>query len=282
MNDIQKSLQDLRETVYNLSVFDLLLTSIVVLMTSYAIFSLFNLFALISAPLVMIAFLFYAFRNAKRRRKLDVVESKYVSLREKLTTAADTVQSSSPVVKSLHDDVAKEIRGVESSTFLSIKDVIFKLILIGLIGFLIVHIHAINFEILDSREAFTELTYAVGEIDFSKLPFLSDNVNDTDEQDENNGTSGDKNIGSGLGGNRSNLDIYGQRSVAQLNTDKLDVSISTNTFEVNIYDEGELDQKLFEEVFPTEVSAVGAGTYDQTFDEDEKDLIKNYLSSAVS
>jgi len=72
-------------------------------------------------------------------------------------------------------------------------------------------------------------------------------------------------------------DIYGEDSVAKLGDQQIKIKIKPSTFDVNVKEEGDAEQKTFYESFPSEVYVEKSGAYEESIPKEQQELVKNYF-----
>src|SRR3989344_1539816 len=107
MQDFSRAMKEVRRTLNQVFLFEVLLNGLLVFLAIYFLLLLINLspsWALAPTVIYVIATA-YLRLNANKPR---IVEGKHAALREKLRTAADKMGRESPLVDELESDVLKE------------------------------------------------------------------------------------------------------------------------------------------------------------------------------
>ena len=73
-------------------------------------------------------------------------------------------------------------------------------------------------------------------------------------------------------------DIYGESKLAVLGNEEIDIRIRTVNYEVSVRQEGDLEQKQFDEIFPSEVNVEGTSAFEENIAEEQQELVKNYFN----
>ena len=81
-----------------------------------------------------------------------------------------------------------------------------------------------------------------------------------------------------LGDINESDDIYGDSKLAILGNQEIDIRIKPANYEVNVREEGDVEQKQFDEIFPREVDVDQASAFDEKIPEEEQELVKNYFN----
>lgn len=231
------------ETILNASIFFL---------TVYLLLSLVNLYPILAIiPTIIYVWmrLYVNYKSDKRK----IVESKYEPLKEKLRTAADNVKEENPVVNELEEEVVYDLKHVGLSSFIQTKKVSYKIFATILLSFAIVLATTLNLYIVDISEF------------LGGVPGLLENL---DPRRASNAALGEI--------NESN-DIYGDSKLAILGNQQIDIKISPVNYEVNVREEGDVEQKQFDEIFPKEVAVEQASAFEEKIPEEEQELVKKYF-----
>lgn len=277
MKNFKKVLNDVNLTLTDLFLFDLVLNTIIIFLAAYFVLSLFSFYPL-GAAVPAVFYLLVAGVKKFRRNKLALVESKYPHLQEKLKTSADYINEDNEVIRTLQDEVTREIQVVRSSSFLDIHNTVFKTILTVLLSFLIIYVSAINLVILDTDKFVLERAESL------RNAIEGDSSSDPAAQ----GVMGSGAAGSGdlLQGdvrnalsmaNVTNEDIFGKKTMAKLGESEIEMELKTNKYELNLREEGALQDKTFEDTFPGGIEAVGSEVYEESIVGDERELVKKYF-----
>lgn len=277
MKNFKRVINDISLTLTDIFLFDLVLDGIIVFLVCYFILAIINFHPLLAAG-PSILFMIFAGIKKFRQNKLDLVERKYPHLKEKLKTSADYMNVDNDVIKQLQDEVVEDIKDVRSSSFLDVDNTIFKTLITILLSFLIIYISAINLVIVDTDSFITERAEAL------KKAIDKDSDAGADGSSALGGiASGDGVMANGMAGNAlslaniTNYDIFGKKAVAKLGEEEIEMELKTNNFELNLRDESELQDKSFEETFPSGIEAVGSELYEETIAVEERELVKKYF-----
>ncbi len=252
MKNFPKLIEEIDSTLTEIIIFESLIHTILIFLIIYLFLSLVNLFPILAAiPAVVY---FFASTYVKMgRNKMRAVENKYKPLREKLRTAADNIKMENPVVDELQNEVMREMKNVSISQFLKTKNISYKVLASILLSFIIVYISTFNVQVLDINNIFNTFPELFENIQGRKSENEVVEVNTTDN-------------------------IYGESSLAVLGNKEINIKIQPVNFEVSIREEGEIQQKKFSEIFPSEVeleSATALEEMEKTLEEQE--IIKSYF-----
>jgi hypothetical protein len=201
------------------------------------------------------------------------VEQKYPQLNEKLRTAAQYSRFSNPVVDDLKNEVVSEAHSMRESSFFHGRRTILKVSLSVLLCFLIIFTSLLDYHFFDMKY------YLQGQID--KIPEiireqakifenkqLNKNVFQELFSDEDDGA-----------GTLANRDIYGDKKMANLGDEIIDMEMQSLNFRLSLEQEQELEKEDFEDSFPSEIYAEGASAYRETISVTDQEVVKKYFKS---
>ena len=235
-----------------ITVFDLLLNSAIFFLVVYFLLSLVNLFPMFAiVPVAVYFVLRLAVKSRRDKRKM--VESKYEPLKEKLRTAVDNIREENPVVNELEDEVMHDLKHVGLSSFIQTKQVMLKIFSVIILSFAIVFATEMGFYIVDLNEF------------LSNVPDFLDGIS----RRADNVMLGEINESQG---------IYGKSKLAVLGNEEIDIRIKPTNYEVNVREEGDVEQKQFDEIFPREVAVEQASAFEEKIPEEQQELVKSYFN----
>jgi len=211
--------------------------------------NLFPMFAIV--PVAVYFVLRLAVKSRRDKRKM--VESKYEPLKEKLRTAVDNIREENPVVNELEDDVMHDLKHVGLSSFIQTKQVMLKIFSVIILSFAIVFATEMGFYIVDLNEF------------LSNVPDFLDGIS----RRADNVMLGEINESQG---------IYGKSKLAVLGNEEIDIRIKPTNYEVNVREEGDVEQKQFDEIFPREVAVEQASAFEEKIPEEQQELVKSYFN----
>ena len=85
-----------------------------------------------------------------------------------------------------------------------------------------------------------------------------------------------------LGEINESEDIYGDSKLAILGNEQIDIKISPVNYEVNVREEGDVEQKQFDEIFPREIAVEQASAFEERIPEEQQELVKNYFNKLAN
>src|SRR3989338_5672991 len=109
--------KEINRTLNEIILFQNIVNATLIFLTFYLVFSIFDvsgMYAFIPSIVYLIIFSIIKMRTSKA----FLVESKYAPLREKLRTAADNLDMTSPILEELEYDVTREMKNVGLSMFI--------------------------------------------------------------------------------------------------------------------------------------------------------------------
>jgi hypothetical protein len=251
MKNFIKLVNEINKTLNEIILFETVIHTILLFLIVYLFLSLFNLFPIGAAVPAAVYFLM-AMRMKMKKNKIKMVENKYDPLKEKLRTAADNVDLESPVVDELQNEVIREMKHVGIAEFLQTKNISYKVFAAIFLSFIIVFTSTFNVQLIDLKTLFGTLPEIIEYLPIRKSPNAFVEVNTTE-------------------------DIYGDSSLAVLGNKELDIKIQPVNFEISVKDTGDIEQKQFDEIFPSDVDVKGATAFEENVPQDQQELVKSYF-----
>ncbi len=253
MQNFKKVIREINRSIGFLLFFDTLLSTIAFFLIVYLLLSMINLYPL-SAAIPAAVFFIARIMIQSRIDKKRMVEKEYIPLREKLRTAADSMNEvANPVVEELQEEVLFDLKNVSLSSFFDTKKVALRIFFIMMLSFAIVFTTTFNFYIVDVNKLIASVPDLVHKGGANKLTKPIGEINETD-------------------------DIYGDSKLAVLGEEQIDIRIQPVNFEVSVRDEGDMEQKNFDERFPSDANVEQASAYEEYIPEEEQELVKNYFN----
>ena len=250
MKQFSNVIKEINRTLTELTLFENIVNTTLVFLVFYLILSIFDfrpLFALIPALLYLVFYTYISFRTSKPL----IVESKYAPLREKLRTAADNIGMENPIMEELEYEVTGEMKNVGLSMFINPRILSYKIFCVILLSFLIIFATTLNLKLLEFAK--------------QKVPDIFD-------------TKGLKGVGNFVAVRlNTSDDIYGKDDVAKLGDKDLNIRIKPVDFKVNVKEEGEVEQRRFDTVFPQEMIVKETTAYEENIPQEQQELVKNYF-----
>ncbi|MBD3312944.1 hypothetical protein GF345_00720 [Candidatus Woesearchaeota archaeon] len=262
MRQFSDAVREIRGTLAGIIIFFIILDTTIVFLIVYLVLSILDLYPW-SAIIPALFYLGLSIYRETQLNKIRIVEKYYPDLNEKLRTAADHASiQNNEVVDELHKEVIDELKKVSAASFFNRKETFTKIASVVLICFVIIFTTALNLNLGPYKDK------------------LFDSVQDTLSSDQESGPDEGDPEGIALGGTGKNQDIYGQRSVALLGEDEIEMQIRPSSYEFIIRDSGELeDEEQFDNMIPPDVTAVESRNYREDIpdEKDKQQLIKDYF-----
>ena len=252
MKNFINVIKEIDRTLNMVFVFSSILNAAIFFLSVYLLLSIVNLYPILA---LIPAAVYFALRLYSRSKmdKRKIVESKYEPLKEKLRTAADNIKEDNPVINELEEEVVHDLKNVGLSSFIQTKEVSYKLFATIALSFVIVLTTTTNLYIIDLNEF---LSTTIPEY-LKGIPKLAD--------------------GALFGEINESEDIYGESQVAVLGNEQIDIRISPVNYEVNVREEGDVEQKQFNEIFPSDVDVEQASAFEENIPEEQQELVKKYF-----
>jgi len=270
MKGFDKVVDEIRKTVAQILIIPSLLNGIIVFLIAYLILSFFDFYPEYA---IVIAALYTGYLIWKELgiNKLKLVERYYPSLNEKLRTAADYADKEDVMVNALHKEVIEEIKSVATSAFISRRDITIKTMVIFGVCFVLL---GITYFHLDSKQFKSGLEDQINKLAQKVLAREGNSIFSANKTNTS-GAGG----GSGVG---INTDIFGDKKLAILGDEQLDVEIKPSTMEFKIGEVKEAEKKDFEQVFPGEIYIKAATTSEDKIPKEKQELVKNYFKKIAT
>jgi len=257
MKNFVKVIKEINRTLNFLIIFETILNAAIFFLIFYLLLSLINLYPILALIPATIYFFARLYVNSKIDKRL-AVEKKYAPLKEKLRTAADNLDMDNPVINELQDEVVRDLKNVGLSSFISTKRITFKIMTTIILSFAIVFATTLNLYIVDIN------------LFMSKLPEILEKANPLRSSNDV------------LGDINESDDIYGNSKLAVLGEKEIDIKIKPVNYEVNVREEGDYEQKQFNEIFPSEIGVEQASTFEEEIPEEQQELVKNYFNKLAT
>lgn len=258
MKNFIKVIKEINITLNFFIIFETILNAVIFFLVVYFLLSLINLFPLLAVVPALVYFAARLYVSSKRDKR-RIVEGKYEPLREKLRTAADNIKDENPVVNELEDEVVQDLKHVGLSSFIQTKRVSYKIFTTIFLSFVIVLATMLNLYVVDLNELFSNIP---GVIDNFRIGKRGNNIL--------------------IGEINESEDIYGDSKLAVLGNKEIDIKIRPVNYEVNVREEGDVEKKQFDEIFPREVAIEQASAFEERIPEEEQELVKSYFNKLAN
>ncbi|MDP4012733.1 MAG: hypothetical protein Q8R00_03970 [Candidatus Nanoarchaeia archaeon] len=255
MKALVRALAEIKKLVLFVTLFTNFIDSVLVFLVFCLLFILFKIpgyYALIP---------FFVYFVVFGRRKIRSINYRYVEkrvpkLKERLRTVADNLGRDNELIRSLNDDVLRDVKYVNTGAFLGDKKLFTKIFFISIMSFLVILSSASNFAIIGWKEAVEGVSNLIGEEQRS----IFGNITEIgfEEGDEN---------------------IYGEESVAELGLEEIDLTLDTAASGININKVSDVENKEFNEQFPQDIYATTDSSYNERISKENQEIVKNYYES---
>jgi|SRR3989338_963374 len=246
------AIREINKTLNFLIIFETTLNTAVFFLVVYLLLSLINLYPILALIPALVYFSARMYVNFKRDKRI-IVENRYEPLKEKLRTAADNIKEENPVVNELQEEVISDLKHVGLSSFISTKKISYKIMTTILLSFAIVLATTLNLYIVDLNQFIKGIPDAM-----SKLTNRASNTP--------------------IGEVNESSDIYGDSKLAILGNEEIDIKIKPLNYEVNVREDGEAEQKQFDEIFPSQVEIEQSSIFEENIPQEQQELVKNYFN----
>ncbi len=257
---ITSALRQLKRILYYSKLFDTFVNTIIIfLLFSFLLFSFDKAwyFALIPAGLYFLPALFM---NARRLRYRDV-EEKVPELEWQLRAVADNMNKEDEVTKTLKKEVLGEIGKVRTSSFLNNKKTLLKLVTVAALSFMIVFVGLLNLHF--SLQGITGFVPALDSI-LARIP-------------QGERLPGDDTSPVEI---KTEKDIYGKESIAQLGNKNLDIKIHPEEDSLDLGKINDPEKKDFRKKSATgDIAATADSSYQETIKKEHQEIIKQYFEN---
>lgn len=254
MRGFKKILKEMDILLNELVLFDNLVTSVLVFLVIYFPLSYFEVTVYVPIGIAVVFFFVNAVRRI-RKSKMLLVEEKYAPLREKLRTAADNAGKDNPIVDELEYEVTREMKNVGVSLFINPKVLSLKIFAAVILSFLVIFSSTFN-------------------IHFGDLPIF--NRQSTGDGDAD-GPIAAKDLPIPL--IQKKKAELGDADVATLGDDEIQIRIKPVDFKVGVKEEGEVEKRNFNTIFPREVDLKETSAFEEEIALEDQKLVQNYINN---
>lgn len=201
------------------------------------------------------------YNNKKKTNAYSIIEEKFPELKDKLKTARDNLDDENIFVRSLHQEVTKELNQVPTSLFLDHKKTRNDIILLAVLAIIIIAIAPFNIQFIKIKFNPEDFRLDLEGTDLLKAMAFG----------------GDEEGGGGEGaGGGVNEDIFGEKSIALLGDEDLEVMLSLSNNEIDVSNVKEVEEIQFKSTYPDEIGATAASSFEGDIPKEQQELIKNY------
>lgn len=248
---ITHALKELKGVLVAVTIFDVLFNTIAIFLFFYLLLMLITVNPMYSLAPTALYFAVFFPRAYKKKVNLEEVENKVPILNEQLRTSADNISKPYPIVQSLHEDVLRKMRHVNTSAFINFNKTGYRLLLVALLSFGIISLAAADVKFIDFNKVVSDVKRMT-----SQTPSIFSDVDP---------------------GAGEETDIYGEESIAELGTNELNLEINPMASEIDINDIQDVQKREFISTFPEEIAAKSDSSYDDNIPKEHKEIVKRYF-----
>jgi hypothetical protein len=268
MNSFRRVLREINFVLANISIFESLLNAVIIFLASYLVLTMIKFFPILALiPALAYINIAIGIRLFKiNRDKAKIVEKGYAPLKEKLSTAVDNIDMSNPVVEDLQDEVVRDMKNMGISSFVDSKSTSYKMFSSIFLCFIILFVAANDFGV-DYKDLADKGRRIIGAAEY---------IIGGSELGEEMGD-----ILAATGGDQL-TDIYGKESMANLGNEVIEVEIKPISYEINIRDVKDVEEKEFEDTILDETCAdtdecAPQESFRNKYPKEQQELVKNYF-----
>ncbi|MBN1156456.1 hypothetical protein JXA85_02485 [Candidatus Woesearchaeota archaeon] len=272
MATFENLIREINKTIFNFYIFNNILSALVVFLFTYLVLSLFTFHPVYA---IIPAFIYFAVSTYVRMKESKVreVEEKFPHLDEKLRTAAQYSKVSNPVIDDLKREVLSQAGSIDSESFFHARRTALKVLVSVVLCFMIIFTSLLDYHFFDTKY------YLQNQI--NKIPdFLKEKIKSLEKNDK------DKGMFPGMfpededgAGTLSNRDIYGDKKLAALGDEMVNMEMQSLNFRLSSTLEQDLQREQFEDSFPNEIYAEGAAAFKETISLKDQEVVRRYFNS---
>ena len=159
MSKFDERINELFDVLTEAALLNTILNTIIVFLISYIFFSLFNLFPIALSVIVSMIYLLIIWIKKRSFYDIKLVEKKFPFLKERLSTAKETLNKNNFVIDALRLDVSRRINHIDASSFFRIERTIIKIVVILILLFGLMFFAANNIEIVNLNEKISNFNF---------------------------------------------------------------------------------------------------------------------------
>jgi hypothetical protein len=175
MRKFDERINELFGVLTEAALLNAILNTLIVFLVSYIFLTLINLIPLALSTIISMIYLLYIWIKKSSFYDIKLVEKKFPFLKERLSTAKETLDKDNFVINALRIDVSKRINHIDASSFYRTGRTILKISFILILLFGIIFFTANNIKIANLNEK-------IGKLNLSKL-FSRDKDKDVNNYD---------------------------------------------------------------------------------------------------
>ena len=210
-------------------------------------------------PAVIYAVL-HSFSRLRKASDFGYIEEKVPELKERIRTVADNLgQENNFVLQELNEEVLDGMHLIRTSYFFSFSRLTRELLVLTIISFLITGVSAYGVKFIDFHGVIKD----VGDLRLFNGEY---DINEELLQYEENLSE----------------DIYGDKSIAELGNELLNLQINPSMSDVDISKVREPEERKFRSSVPVEISAQTDSSFEDSIPKDYQKIVKNYFKDITA
>ncbi|MFW6233407.1 MAG: DUF7502 family protein [Nanoarchaeota archaeon] len=157
MSKFDERINDLFDVLTEAALLNTILNTIIVFLISYIFLSLINLIPLSLSIIISMIYLLFIWIKKSSFYNIKYVEKKYPFLKERLSTAKETINKENFVINALRIDVSRRINHIDASSFFRTTRTMFKIIAIIFLLFSLMFLTVQDIKITNLNEKLGKL-----------------------------------------------------------------------------------------------------------------------------
>ncbi|MFT4304455.1 MAG: hypothetical protein ACMXX8_00030 [Candidatus Woesearchaeota archaeon] len=185
MSKFDERINELFEVLTEAALLNTVLNTIITFLISYIFFSLINFFPIPISIIISMFYLLIIWIIKSSFYDIKLVEKKFPFLKERLSTAKETINKENFVINALRLDVSRRINHIDASTFFRTGRTVFKIfvILFLLFGLMFFTVNDIELIDLNQRLSGFNLAYFFSFFNSNQTKEINETFNFTDKLD---------------------------------------------------------------------------------------------------
>jgi len=256
MKTVEKALIELKTNVLIMAASNSLIDSLVV----FLIFFLACILLLIPFYYAFIPFIFYLIIHSWyvfKEARYEYIEQRVPFLKEQLRTVADNLDKNDPVIEELNEEVLTKMGMINNAVFLKFGQITGRITLLVILSFVIIFIAAANISLFNFPNALNNLKETLEQLPQYNVQEQILYLNESQNME----------------------DIYGNKSIAELGYQELQITLSPTQTEIDINKIKDPEENVFESNYkPKEIKATSDISYQENIPEDYHLIVKDYFN----
>ena len=157
MSKFDERISELFDVLTEAALLNTILNTIIVFLVSYILLSLINLIPLSLSIIISMVYLLFIWIKKSSFYNIKYVEEKYPFLKERLSTAKETLNKQNFVINALRIDVSRRINHIDASSFFRTGRTILKIITIIFLLFSLMFLTVQDIKITNLNEKISNL-----------------------------------------------------------------------------------------------------------------------------